>query len=177
MSVLIENQILFFFAGLGVFNGLLLVVYLLFGLRPQKTANILLALLFLMLCIRIGKSVFLVFAEVSRTGRQIGLSACMLIGPFLYLYLKRLLFEEKKWTLVDQLHIVIPTLLVVTFGFIWPYESNYELWNEYVVQVFYVVWIAYMLGTAILLKNLFLKRNKKQMHLKEKWGMLLYVCV
>ncbi|MEM9931436.1 MAG: AraC family transcriptional regulator, partial [Bacteroidota bacterium] len=97
-----DSQLLFFFSALGAFNGLVLAIYLLFFLRPVKLSNRLLGLLLLAFSIRIGKSVFLFFngRESIPIFLQVGLTACIFIGPLLWAYLKaeRDGLEKMPWS-------------------------------------------------------------------------------
>ena len=56
-----SSGLLFFFSGLGVFNGLILAAYFLFFTKKEELAHKLLGLLLLLLSIRIGKSVVYFF--------------------------------------------------------------------------------------------------------------------
>ena len=82
------NQIIFFFSALGAFNGFLLSLYFALVAKKRKFSNYFLAFLLLVLSIRIIKSVFFYFnRDLSNIFIQIGLSACTLIGQFLFLYI------------------------------------------------------------------------------------------
>lgn len=171
------NQLLFFVAGLGVFNGFLLAFYFLFAVRPRKWGNLLLGFLMLMLCMRIGKSLFLIFSDVPRILKQIGLSACIMIGPLLFLYLRQLLSDRSKSIRSDAAHIFIPLCAIVLFGSIRPYEMYPDLWNSYVVQAIYIVWIAYMIAGFWLVGPLYRKASQSTMSVLESWMLLLYSCI
>ena len=151
----LTNQILFFFSALGVFNGLLLSIYLLFFLERKHLANTLLAILLLMLSIRIGKSVFFYFIrDLPEIYRQIGLSACFLIGPSLYYYLKTVREEKDENPTTVWLPILLMLGLIVLIGFFIPYSSYPEAWNRYVVKVIYFQWMIYLIMSGFLLRDL-----------------------
>ncbi|MEZ5038611.1 MAG: AraC family transcriptional regulator [Saprospiraceae bacterium] len=173
----IGTQILFFFAGLGVFNGALLAMYFLFVIRPKRWLNILFGLLMLMLCIRIGKSLFHLFTDVDRIYRQIGLSACILIGPLLYSYVRRFLATVMVPRKSDWMHMLIPLIAIVVIGLIWPYETYPAIWDDYVVQGIYAVWIFYMIGTCRLVAPLVKKAVKKEGAVLDHWILLVVVCI
>lgn len=173
----IGNQLLFFLAGIGVFNGLLMAIYFFSLGKPQKRINTLFGLLLLMLCIRIGKSVFHVFMDLDRLYLQIGLSACMMIGPFAYLYVHHFLFREKAFRASSTLHVVVPLLTVVVAGMVWPYETQPEAWNTYIVKGIYSVWFIYMIITTIKVAPLIPKALKKQTTIGEQWLLLVHACV
>lgn len=136
-----SNEILFFFSALGAFNGFLLSLY--FGINAGKKifTNYFLSLLLLVLSIRVIKSVFFYFnPDLSGVFIQIGLSACLLIGPFLFLFLKSSTCDEKPgWA-----KHVIPYLLVMTIaGVLFPYVEHRIIWSRWVVKVIYFQWGVY----------------------------------
>ncbi len=139
-------QALFLFASLGVINGFLLSVYLL-SKKQKQAADIYFGGLVLSLCIRIGKSVLAYFHEdTDALIRQIGLSACLFIGPFFYLYLKSVIKEESR-VLKKDLYMLLALLIVmVTLGIIWPYRTRPEAWNPTMVQGIYVIWAAFLIA-------------------------------
>lgn len=118
--------------------------------------------LLLTLSIRIIKSIFFYFnPELSNIFIQFGLSACILIGPFLYLYLQsQLFFEKSSW------HIqIFPYLIGITvIGYFYPYTEHREIWSRWVVKSIYLQWFVYLvisykfispiLGPAVRQKNL-----------------------
>src|SRR5690606_11490895 len=101
---------LFFFSALGAFNGFLLSLYFAVNAKKKFFTNYFLSLLMLVLSVRIMKSVFFYFnPNLSNVFIQIGLSACILIGPFLYLYLKSYAEEKPNWA-----KHVFPYLIVMS---------------------------------------------------------------
>lgn len=173
----IGNQLLFFLAGIGVFNGLLMAVGFFVLGRSKKRINFLFGLLLLMLCIRIGKSVFHVFMDLDRLYLQIGLSACMMIGPFVYLYIHHFLSREKNFSTSSILHIAIPLLTVILTGTIWSYEAHPGAWNTYIVKGIYTVWFLYMLVISVKVAPLVQKVFNRQATIGEQWILLVYGCV
>ncbi len=169
----IGNQILFFLAGLGVFNGFLLALCFLFLIKPRRWVNILFGLLMLMLCIRIGKSVFHIFMEVDRFYRQIGLSACIMVGPLMWLYVRHFLADTSGAKRSDGLHLLIPLTTIVTVGLIWPYESHPDAWNYQIVRGIYAVWIVYMIASAWWVGPLVKKAFRKEATIREYWLLLV----
>lgn len=173
----IGNQILFFLAGLGVFNGFLLALYFFFLIKPKRWVNLLFGLLLLMLCIRIGKSVFHVFMDVDRIYRQIGLSACILVGPLLWLYVRHFLADTIGPKRSDSLHLLLPLTTIVTVGLIWPYESHPAAWNYQIVRGIYAVWIVYMIASACLVVPLVKKVFQKEATVREYWLLLVVTSI
>jgi len=93
---------------------------------------------------------------------HIGLSACALIGPFLFLYVTTALNNRlpKNWFL----HILIPLIIVVSLLFIYPYWELKTLWTRYLVKSIYAVWLLYIIAAGIKLKpfdTLFTKKEKR----------------
>ena len=120
-----DRLLLFFFSGLGAFNGLLLSIYFLFFARPKHISNRFLGALLLMLSIRIGKSVFYHFNHgLSKNYLQLGLTACFMIGPFLFLYIKskKPSWDQNKNGWIYQLLVLILFVSFVVVGLIYPYQ-------------------------------------------------------
>ena len=137
-----SNQILFFCSALGAFNGFILAFYFFYSAYKNKFSNFYLGFLLLMLSIRITKSVFFHFnSQLSNTFIQIGLSACILIGPFLFLYLKKHnTNSDKNWAL----HI-FPYLIGITIlCFLIPYTEYRRLWSGWIVKGIYLQWFFYI---------------------------------
>ena len=173
----LDNQLLFFFSALGAFNSLLLSLYFLFFARPKHNSNIFLGALLAVLGIRIGKSVFFYFnPELSKVYLQIGLSACFLIGPFLYFYIKsKTTLKESNnalWFLQSSLFI----LFVVTIGLLYPYPDNLELWRSYFYKIIYYVWLLFIILSAFLLKNQFKKifSSKQKLSYDDTWVLSIF---
>ena len=80
-----ESPVLFFLCSIGVFNGFLASFYFLFFSKEKRVQNLFFGFLLLMLSLRIGKSVYVIFTESEERNLlllQIGLSAC-LFGQYL----------------------------------------------------------------------------------------------
>lgn len=132
-------SILFLFASLGVVNGLLVGLFL--WLKKNKTASdFYLGGLLIALGIRIGKSVFLYFIDgpIDRLVLQIGLSACIFIGPFFFLYVHSLL----KPVLKNEANLLLSVLFIAitVIGILYPYRQNPDIWNGYIVHGIYAIW-------------------------------------
>lgn len=138
-------SILFLLASLGVTNGILVGGYLVIGKRRPITDRYFGGLL-LALSIRIGKSVFFYFnREVDMLILQIGLSACIFIGPFFYLYAKALRQQESDLKRSDALLLFTILVLIVAVGFTFPYRTFPGIWNGYIIYGIYAVWISFTL--------------------------------
>ncbi len=125
-----ENQILFFFSALGVFNGLFLSIYFAIIVKNKSKATYFLAALLFVISVRVMKSVFLTFySETSSFFIQVGLTACFLIGPFLYLYIRSATKPKSvgKWKWL--IHILPVTLFMIVTGILYPYLDYWYLWQ------------------------------------------------
>lgn len=172
-----ESQLLFFFSALGAFNGLFLSLYFAFLIKNRNRNTFFLAALLFVISIRVTKSVFLTFySNISSSFIQVGLTACLLIGPFLYLYISSSLEERNskksnKWLL----HVVPIIIVMVILGYYYPYLEYKYLWqrryNGYLNWLIYVQWFVYIILTAIkikfVFKKIFLKR--KQIEDQDFW--------
>lgn len=160
----LQKEIFFFFCALGVFNGLLLSLYLF--INGKKSVSVyFLGLLLLTLSLRIGKSVWLYFIPtLPKLYLQIGLSACFLIGPSLVYFIKAELETPKKipknWWWV----ILSCAFAIVVAGLVYPYTRYPKVWNVYFFKIIYAQWGACMLFSGFLLKEVFhktlIKREK-----------------
>lgn len=169
--------LLFFFSALGAFNGILLSAYLFFANKEKNLSKYLLGALVLALSIRIGKSVLLYFDRgLPKIYLQIGLSACLFIGPFLYLYLKSVLQnitvlpKNWKWGLLGLLAFILVA------GTIRPYPIYPDFWNGYLIKIIYGTWFVGVVATGYILLPIFKKSVSKEVKLlpTEKWLLAIY---
>ena len=156
----LKHQLLFFFSGLGAFNGLLMSAYFAFFAKHRNQSNYFLAALLFVISIRIAKSVFKFFSpNISELFIQVGLSACILIGPFLYFYTKAIGKEVKITTRDWVFHVTPFVLLMIVLGFSYPYYENQVTWSRYLVRGIYLQWLIYIIlswaQTGSTLKKLF----------------------
>lgn len=165
------DKVLFFFGALGAFNGIILSIYFFFFTGRKYLSNYLFGALLLVLSIRIGKSVAYFFDYgLPKIYLQIGLTACFLIGPFLYYYIKcetrQIRNLPKSW--ICQLTGLF--LIIVLVGAVYPYERFPPLWGQYIVPLIYLQWGFYIVLSISLLIPLLKKIVRKQ-KIKpfEKW--------
>lgn len=170
------DKVLFFFSALGAFNGLILGSYFFFFTPKKYLSNYLLGALLLVLSIRIGKSVAYFFDYgLPKIYLQIGLTACLFIGPFLYYYIKSETLQIRKlpkswvWSLAGWF------LIIASVGVMFPYERFPLLWGQYLVPLIYTQWGLYIAFAVLLLIPL-LKKIAKKENTKpfEKW--ILFIC-
>lgn len=145
---MIARQLLFLFSALGAINGIFLALYF-FSRRPRTVANCMLGALLLAVGVRTGKSAFLYFnPAIALEFRQLGLSACLLIGPLTYLYVRYFLAglaqrpagHEWRW------HLGL-SLLLIGIGVAFPYSAYRPLW-DFSSHALHLFWLGYLLAAA-----------------------------
>ena len=130
----IEIQLLLMLSAFGALNGFLVSGYLFFSAKQQIAWRFLAGML-AMISIRIFKSILFYFnPEMTKWILQLGLSACFLIGPFLYFYV--LANKQKLNTLVISWRLQLAVLL--------PYTSNNELWQTSIYRIINYTWLLYI---------------------------------
>lgn len=172
----IDNQILFFLSAIGVFNSVILGFYFLFFKRNKVISDVFLGLLLLSLSTRIGKSVFYNFnPQLSKTYLQIGLSACFLIGPLLYFFVRSILqnlnYSFAKYSLI---FIII---MISIFGFLFPYKENPEIWRRIIYYFINIQWFIFIVLSIYEARQIFRKlvTHRTQISYQETW-MLSVIC-
>ncbi len=172
----IEDQLILLFSALGGINGLLLSGYFLIAKNEKRSSDYFLGGLILMLSIRTIKSVFLFFNDhLFEFFIELGLTACFLIGPFLYLYTKSLMRPSASLRRNWWWHIV-PYLLVITvFGSCYSYYEDRALWQRFGIVVIYKQWMIYILLSGMLLLPV-LKKIRRRETLKDyEWWLVSIV--
>lgn len=168
---------LFLFASLGVINGILLSIYL-FSKKERSITDVYFGGLILSLCLRIGKSVLVHFdPNTDKIILQIGLSACLFIGPFFYLYAKSLQQREHLLKRKDMTLIILLAVLIIVIGLIMPYRTHPEFWNTYVVKSIYLVWAVSVVIGLYYTKSVFTKLFRSPSHLKEEERYILGIAL
>jgi len=169
--------VLFFFAALGAFNGILLSTYLFFFTKVKTITKYLLGGLVLALSIRIGKSVFLYFdPTLPKSYLQVGLTACFFIGPFLWSYIMaardHLSVMPKSWTGL----LVIYSGLACIVGWLYPYTIYPDYWNDIFIQVIYAQWVLFVFMSGYTLRNVFKQVLNSNVSLapEDKWLLAIY---
>ncbi|MFB6456769.1 helix-turn-helix domain-containing protein [Chitinophaga sp. Hz27] len=171
------QQILFLVSSLGAFNGMVISFYLFFSKRKKALSTLFLSVLLLMLSLRIIKAVFLYFNHsLPKIYAQIGLSACFLIGPALYYFIKAatqnvtVLPISWKWVWGGLLSVLLLS------GILLPYQTYPDLWQGPMVFIIYTQWVMYLVTTGFVLKHLLkaLFVNHAILTKTEKFWLLLY---
>jgi len=155
-----SKNLLFFFSALGAFNGLFLSLYFGFLIKNRSRATHFLAALLFVISVRVTKSVFLTFYPgTSSVFVSVGLTACFLIGPFLYLYTRIAINPHKvhKW---NWLFHIIPVLIFMTIISIqYPYREFRHLWWRSPPRIFGMLlfsqWTLYTIAALYQARNTF----------------------
>ncbi len=169
----LSNQLVFFFSALGAFNGFILALYFALMAKKKNFSNYFLALLLLMLSIRIIKSVFFYFnPKLANVFIQIGLSACILIGPFLFLYLKSYSNSKKSnWAI----HIIPYITAITIVGIIYPYVEYRKVWQLWIVTGIHFQWLFYIIFSVKYLKPIVRKlKGKEKLKNIDIWLLSIY---
>lgn len=167
--------LLFFFSALGAFNGFLLSLYFAINAKKKNFTNYFLSLLLLVLSIRIIKSVFFYFTpHISNIFIQIGLSACIMIGPLLYLYLNSYSEKKANW----KIHVIPYLVLMIALGIFYPYVEHQAIWSRWIVCGIYLQWFMYIILSFKYMLPIIQKFKKKE-NLKnlDVWFLSIYLGV
>ncbi len=174
----INNPALFFFSAIGAFNGLFLSTYFAFFIKEKNQTTLLLAATLLVVSIRVGKSVFLNFNPlISNLFIQIGLIACGLIGPFLFLYIKSVV-SKKELHIGYILGHVLPWLIaLIILSYYYPYHEFRYIWRGFLVRSIYTQWVLYILISFVIGRGLFTRLFTKEEKLSvgEVWSINVLV--
>ncbi len=162
----LEDQILFFFSALGAFNGLFLSLYFAFIIKNRNRTTYFLAALLFVISVRVLKSVFLTFySEISSLFIQVGLTACFLIGPFLYLYTRVALKPNSFQTYGWLVHILPVLVFMVVTGVRYPYNDYWYLWQYKPDGIFGLMllsqWTMYLIAAIYQARGSFIKLFSK----------------
>lgn len=167
--------LLFFFSALGAFDGFLLSLYFAINAKKKNFTNYFLSLLLLVLSIRIIKSVFFYFTpHISNIFIQIGLSACIMIGPLLYLYLNSYSEKKANW----KIHVIPYLVLMTALGIFYPYVEHQAIWSRWIVCGIYFQWFMYIILSFKYMLPIIQKLKKKE-NLKnlDVWFLSIYLGV
>lgn len=170
------NNLLFFFSALGAFNGLIAGTYFLCFTARKNLSNYFLGALLMALSIRIGKSVAYFFDyNIPKTILQLGLTACLFIGPFLYFFVKTEMKQIRKLPVSWSRQLVGWAAVILITGVTFPYKNFPHLWLNYIIPAIYLQWGIYTGLTVVSVKPLLKKiRDKEKLKPFEKW--ILTIC-
>lgn len=143
-----SSQLLFLFSVLGGVNGLFLALYL-FTRRSDRLTNALLGALLIAVGFRTVKSAFYYFnPDLAVEFLQIGLSACLLIGPLTYLYVQSALADAKLSAAGNgwRWHLLL-TACIICVAVNFPYAKYPGAWDYYICGI-HAYWVAYLLAAG-----------------------------
>lgn len=118
--------------------------------------------MFLVLTIRIGKSVLFYFTELNVFFIHIGLTASAMIGPFFFMYF-RAIFHDIKWYRWSQLIHLLPAIALFIFSFSIGYREDRELWLSF-IYIIRLIWAVYIVIVTVMIfkhrnTNVFLEQK------------------
>ncbi|WP_131538463.1 helix-turn-helix domain-containing protein [Pedobacter nototheniae] len=152
------QQILFFFSALGVFNGFIISVYLLFFKKPKSTSTYFLGLLLLSLSLKIGKSfIFYFYPDLPSIYLHIGILGSSLAGPSLFYFIKSALGKNSKTKFIQNGTYLFWILTILIASIIAPYDKQPYIWENYIGTAISIQFTIYILLSAWLLRNAFAK--------------------
>ncbi|MEM9867757.1 MAG: helix-turn-helix domain-containing protein [Bacteroidota bacterium] len=141
------EKILFFFSALGVFNALILSIYLLFFKRKRKTGDYLLGGLLFCLFVRVGVSCFHFFGPVPNAFIKIGLVANLMLGPLLFFLMKTLSYRIKQNRILVAFFWHLG-FWFSTLGLLWVL-SDFPTWNFKIRYMVHLVLTIYLVFCAV----------------------------
>ncbi|OQP42823.1 hypothetical protein A4H97_11730 [Niastella yeongjuensis] len=170
----IGQQILFLVSALGAVNGIVLSLYLFISKKGRSVPAFFLGLLLLAISLRVAKSVFLYFnPALPKICLQAGLSACFLIGPALYHFLKSSLQGVTRVPLTWKWHWGIVVGILLLGGIDVSYQAFPHIWNNIIVYIIYGQWLVYLAISGFLLAPVIFTRTQP-LKTNEKFWLLVY---
>ncbi len=171
------TEFLFFFSALGVFNGVLLVLYQLIIRKHRTTRDYILGLLGLAFCVRVGVSCIYYFQrDIPWTAVQMGLSAHILIGPLLLVYITYSWESLKQWRRPSFRILIFSSITICLFGLLYPFEAHTRIWDFYIRYTLHAILSCFLFLTALLLILSFpLKAKKRPLRLSEQFSLLVFI--
>lgn len=153
-----SDIILVIISGLGVIHGLFLSIFLWTYSKGSATSNKLLSSLLLVLSFRIGKSVFLEFAEnIDVKLIFTGLGTIMAIGPLFYFFCRSCIDKSWRFNKSITLHF-LPTLLGICFG-LWLEESDLQILPKWIFIVLFLTYYLHFI-TYLIVSYRYTLKNK-----------------
>ena len=171
------KYLLFFIGAIGAFNGLVLAVYFLFLSKRKTIPGFYLGVLLAALSLRIGKAVLVYFnSGLPIIYLQIGLSACLMIGPALFFFAESSVKPAPQHSKRAKWQLSLWLGAAVLFGLIFPYATHITLWKLYIIVIIYAVWVIYVVAAGITLRPLFMRLRSSANPLRpaEKWLLAIY---
>jgi len=158
-----DNELLFFFSAIGVFNTVCIALYL---LLKQKSLNFqfLFALALLLIGIRTGVAcIYFFYHQLPPILIQLGLVANLLSGVCLYLFLKS---DSNKVAYKDLVHLLAVTLILLLFGLFVPFSKYFIFWDNTLRYILHGILSIYVITSWV--KILLLSRSHNDNRIKLK---------
>ena len=172
----ITHQILYLISALGAFNGFVLSLYLLFNKKRRSIPAVFLSVLLLTISIRITNSVLAYFnPQLPNYNMQLGWSACFLIGPALYFFLKASIDNVTAVPVSWKRHwAILGGILLAGNGV--AFFLNFPVFcNVVTASIIYAQWAGYLVASALLLKPAIqtLFKNAGSLQVTDKFRLLV----
>ncbi len=154
----LSQQILFFFGALGVFNGFIISIYLLFFKKSRSATSYFLGLLLLSLCLKITKSfIFYFYPTLPGIYIQIGILGSSFVGPSLFYFIKSAFGQNQKNGIVQKGTYLFWFLAIGIASIIAPYDTQPNIWENYIGRIISIQFTIYMVLSGWLLRTVFIK--------------------
>ena len=138
------EKILFFFSALGVFNVLLVALYL-FVIKPNRQLeDSFLGILLLCLAIRVGVSCFHFFGDIPKALIKWGLMANLLLGPAILFLMKALANRSQKIARESLLHFGVLSFCSILCWALF----DFTIWNWRIRYIIHAILTVYLLQVA-----------------------------
>jgi AraC-like DNA-binding protein len=173
----VSRELLFFISTLGWFNGFILGIYFLVFYKSRTLSATLFGFLLMALSIRVAKSVLWWFMpEMPVIIVQIGLVACLFIGPLLYYYAKASANGIKQAPLSWKTSLAVYAIIGLTMLLFFSSKPYLHYWRHYIIPAIFAQWFVYVLVAGYTLRSIFFKLFDKTKNLKpnDKWVLGVY---
>lgn len=172
----LTHQILYLISALGAFNGFVLSLYLLLNKKRRSIPAVFLSVLLLTISIRITNSVLAYFnPQLPNYNMQLGSSACFLIGPALYFFLKASIDNVTQVPVAWKKHWAILGGVLLAANSV-AYFLNFPVFcNVVTASIIYAQWAGYLVASGLLLKPAIqtLFKNAGNLQVADKFRLLV----
>ena len=169
------SQILMIISGIGVFNSLFFILFILTEKKGNQYLNRLFSIVILFFTLRIATSVVFYFSEtLADFIPNIGFAAFFCIGPSIYIYFRNSFSDNQKLNYFQLIHY-LPALFLLIYSFIIEYSPCNLWWNvgcSLNVIHFFVYWV---LSGFLLYKFNKDNQNQTKQIPKQNWYLSLYI--
>ncbi len=173
------HQLLFFFSALGVFNGLLLVIYQLLIRNPRSSQGTILGFLGLAFCVRVGVSCFYYFSlTFPWLFVQLGLMAQLLIGPLVFAFTVHGLVKMQHLRKLSLYGLYGVTIIGGIGSSLYTFEAHPDVWDYPIRYAIHASVCLFLLAAAILLYPSFERLWRRQkVSSSEEFTLFVYCTV